>query len=84
MLDRWVYFRVRTVLGVLVLAIAVFAVLKVVMIARDAFVWFFVALFLALALNPESLPAPLRGLLDDLSSSGPTFASLGASERTGS
>jgi hypothetical protein len=39
---------------------------------------------LALALNPESLPAPLRGLLDDLSSSGPTFASLGASERTGS
>jgi predicted PurR-regulated permease PerM len=52
MLDRWVYFRVRTVLGVLVLAIAVFAVLKVVMIARDAFVWLFIALFLALALNP--------------------------------
>ena len=52
MLDRWVYFRVRTVLSVLVLAIAVFAVLKIVMIARDAFVWFFVALFLALALNP--------------------------------
>jgi len=52
MLDRWVYFRVRTVLSVLVLAIAVFAVLKVVIIAKDAFVWFFVALFLALALNP--------------------------------
>jgi predicted PurR-regulated permease PerM len=52
MLDRWVYFRVRTVLGVLVLAIAVFAVLKVVMIARDAFVWLFIALFLSLALNP--------------------------------
>jgi hypothetical protein len=39
---------------------------------------------LALALHPRSLPAPLRGLLDDLSGSGPTFASLGASERTGS
>jgi hypothetical protein len=39
---------------------------------------------LALALHPRSLPAPLRGLLDDLSGDGPTFASLGATERTGS
>jgi hypothetical protein len=39
---------------------------------------------LALALDPRSLPRPLRGLLDDVSSAGPTFASLGGAERTGS
>jgi predicted PurR-regulated permease PerM len=51
-LERWVRFRVRTVLGVLGLAIAVLAVVKVVIIARHVIAWFFVALFLALALNP--------------------------------
>jgi hypothetical protein len=39
---------------------------------------------LARALHPRSLPSPLRGLLDDLVSDGPTLASLGAPERTGS
>jgi hypothetical protein len=39
---------------------------------------------LAVALHPRSLPAPLSGLLDDISSSGPTLASLTATERTGS
>ena len=39
---------------------------------------------LARALPPRSLPRPLRGLLDDLAGEGPTFASLRASERTGS
>ncbi len=52
MLERIVRFRVRTVLAVLGLAIAVFALLKVVIIARHVIAWFFVALFLALALNP--------------------------------
>lgn len=39
---------------------------------------------LAEALDPASVPAPLRGLLDDLSSTGRTFASLRRQDRTGS
>jgi predicted PurR-regulated permease PerM len=50
--ERIVTFRVRTVLAVLALAVAVFALLKVAIIARHVLSWFFVALFLALALNP--------------------------------
>jgi predicted PurR-regulated permease PerM len=52
MLERWVRFRARTILSVLGIAIAVFALLKVVIIARQVLVWIFIALFLALALNP--------------------------------
>ena len=50
--ERWVRFPARTVLSVLAIAIAVFALVKVAIIARDVIAWFFVALFLALALNP--------------------------------
>jgi hypothetical protein len=39
---------------------------------------------LAAALDPVSLPPPLRGLLDAMSGTGPTFAALGGAERTGS
>ena len=50
--ERWVRFPVRTVLAVLGLVIAVWAVLHIVSIARHVLVWILIALFLALALNP--------------------------------
>src|SRR5437762_204038 len=50
--DRVVYIRVRTLLLVAAIAIAVFALLHVVAIARHVIVWILIALFLAVALNP--------------------------------
>jgi predicted PurR-regulated permease PerM len=50
--ERVVRFRVRTILAVLGLVIAVWALLQIVSIARHVIVWFFIALFLALAINP--------------------------------
>ena len=38
---------------------------------------------LASALDPDALPMPLRGLLDDLSSAGPSLRALLRDERTG-
>ncbi len=52
MAERVVSFRVRTILTVLALAIAVWALLHIVSIARHVVVWFLIALFLALAINP--------------------------------
>ena len=52
MAERVVRFRVRTILAVLGLVIAVWALLHIVSIARHVIVWFFIALFLALAINP--------------------------------
>jgi predicted PurR-regulated permease PerM len=50
--ERVVTFRPRTVFVVLGLAIAIFAVLEVLWIARHVLTWILVALFLALAINP--------------------------------
>jgi predicted PurR-regulated permease PerM len=50
--ERVVDFRPRTVLRVLALIIATAIVLEVVWIARHVISWIFIALFLALALNP--------------------------------
>src|SRR5262249_35365938 len=50
--ERVVRFRARTVLVILGIVLAVAALLEVVWIARQVLSWFFVALFLALALNP--------------------------------
>jgi predicted PurR-regulated permease PerM len=52
MQDRVVSFRVRTILGLFALAIAVWTVLHVVSVARHVLVWVAVSLFLALAINP--------------------------------
>jgi predicted PurR-regulated permease PerM len=49
---RLVHFRPRTVLVVIGILVAVFAILQVVWIARHILAWIFIALFLALALNP--------------------------------
>jgi predicted PurR-regulated permease PerM len=49
---RLVHFRPRTVLVVVGILVAVFALLQVLWIARHILAWIFIALFLALALNP--------------------------------
>jgi predicted PurR-regulated permease PerM len=50
--ERVVEFRPQTTLRVLAIIIATAIVLEVVWIARHVFSWVFIALFLALALNP--------------------------------
>jgi Predicted permease len=50
--ERIIRFRVRTILTVLGLVILVWGLIHVVSVARQVVVWFFVALFLALAINP--------------------------------
>ena len=52
MLERLVAFRTRTVLKVIVLVLAVWALLRVISVARSVLVWILIALFFALALNP--------------------------------
>ena len=50
--ERLVSFRPRTVLTVVFVVLAVAAALEVIWISRQVVTWVFVALFLALALNP--------------------------------
>jgi predicted PurR-regulated permease PerM len=50
--ERVVSFRPRTVLSVLGVILAVVAILQILWIARGVITWVFVALFLALAINP--------------------------------
>ena len=52
MAERVIRFRVRTVLTIFALAIAVWTVLHIVSVARHVLVWVAVSLFLALAMNP--------------------------------
>jgi predicted PurR-regulated permease PerM len=50
--QRVVQFRVRTILSILALVIAVALLLEIVWIARQVITWILIALFLTLALNP--------------------------------
>jgi predicted PurR-regulated permease PerM len=50
--DRVVQFRPRTVLTILAIVLSVFALIEVIQLARQVITWIFIALFLALALNP--------------------------------
>lgn len=50
--DRFVHFRPRTVFVVIGILVASFAVLRLLWIARHVLAWVFIAVFLALALNP--------------------------------
>ena len=52
MTERVIRFRVRTILTIFALAIAVWMLLHVVSVARHVLVWVAVSLFLALAMNP--------------------------------
>jgi predicted PurR-regulated permease PerM len=51
-LDRFVNFRTRTVLALLVILLVVGVVLWTIWIARHVIVWVLISIFLALALNP--------------------------------
>jgi predicted PurR-regulated permease PerM len=51
-LDRWVNFRTRTVLSLLVILLVVGSVLWTLWVARHVVVWILISIFLALALNP--------------------------------
>jgi predicted PurR-regulated permease PerM len=62
MADRVIRFRVRTILAVFGLAIAVWTVLHVVSVARHVLVWFAVSVFLALAMNPLVEVLQRRGI----------------------
>jgi predicted PurR-regulated permease PerM len=50
--ERVIRFRVRTILTVLGLVILVWELIHLASITRHVLVWFFIALFLALAINP--------------------------------
>jgi predicted PurR-regulated permease PerM len=50
--ERLVHFRSRTVLVVIGILVASFVTLQVLWISRQVLAWIFIALFLALALNP--------------------------------
>lgn len=50
--ERLVRFRARTILSILGIVVASAAVLEVIWIARGVLIWVFIAVFLALALNP--------------------------------
>ena len=50
--ERWVHFRPRTVLVVIGILVAAFITLKILWLSRHILSWVFIALFLALALNP--------------------------------
>ena len=52
MAERWIRFRARTVLAVLGVTIAVFVLLKVVIIASQVLSWILISIFLTMALNP--------------------------------
>jgi predicted PurR-regulated permease PerM len=52
MAERVIRFRVRTILAVFAIAIAVWTVLHIISVARHVLVWFAVSVFLALAMNP--------------------------------
>jgi predicted PurR-regulated permease PerM len=50
--ERVIRFRVRTVLAVFGLAIAVWALIRITFIVKHVIVWLLISLFLALAINP--------------------------------
>jgi hypothetical protein len=60
--ERVIRFRVRTILAIFGLAIATWALLHIVSIARQVIVWILIALFLALAINPLVELLQRRGL----------------------
>ena len=62
MAERIVRIRVRTILMIFGLAIATWALLHIVSIARQVIVWILIALFLALAINPLVELLQRRGL----------------------
>ena len=56
------HFRPRTVLVVLAIIIAAYLLLQIVQAAQGILIWIFVAIFLALALNPAVDAVQRRGV----------------------
>src|SRR5829696_7698829 len=60
--ERLVHFRPRTVLVVLGIIITAYLLLQIVQAAQGILIWIFVAIFLALALNPAVDALQRRGV----------------------
>jgi len=60
--ERLVYFRPRTILVVLGIIVAAYLLLHIVQAAQGILIWIFVAIFLALALNPAVDALQRRGV----------------------
>jgi predicted PurR-regulated permease PerM len=60
--ERLVHFRPRTVLVVLSIIIAAYVLLHIVRAAQGILIWIFIAIFLALALNPAVDALQRRGV----------------------
>ncbi len=60
--ERLVSFRPRAVLVVLGIIISAFVIIRIILVARSVLIWVFVALFLALALNPAVEWLQTRGV----------------------
>jgi predicted PurR-regulated permease PerM len=74
--ERVVRFRVRTILAILGLVIAVWALIKVVSIARHVIIWFLIAVFLTLAINPLVEWLQRRGMRRRGAAVGTAYASV--------
>jgi predicted PurR-regulated permease PerM len=71
--ERVIRFRARTILAILGIALAVYVVLQALWIARHVLTWVFVAVFLALALNPVVEWLQQRGLRRRGAAAGVTY-----------
>jgi predicted PurR-regulated permease PerM len=60
--ERVIRFRARTIFAVLGIVLTVAALLEIILLARQVLTWIFIALFLALALNPLVEWLQRRGL----------------------
>ncbi|HEX7311972.1 MAG TPA: AI-2E family transporter [Gaiellaceae bacterium] len=67
--ERVIRFRVRTILAIFGLAIAVWSLLHLVSVAQHVLVWIVIAVFLALAINPLVEVFERRGLRRGLAAS---------------
>jgi predicted PurR-regulated permease PerM len=74
--ERIVHFRLRTVLAVLGIVLAVVALLQLLWLARQVITWIFIALFLALALNPLVNWLQRRGVRNRGLAAGLTYVGL--------
>lgn len=74
--ERIVRFRARTVLSVLGIILAVFALLQVVSLARQVLTWMLIALFFALALDPLVNLLMRRGIRSRGAAIGATYLLL--------
>ena len=71
--QRLVLFRVRTILNIVGIVLAVALVVEVVLLSKQVLAWIFIAVFLALALNPAVEWLQAHGLRRRGAAAGLTF-----------